>query len=169
DRHLAIEVLLRDKRVDHTVGFHGEREVEVLVGRGESLEVVGAVEPRRAVEIDSALSHRGHEVASRRSSLEYHVLEQVRHPGLAVVFHARADEIGDVDGGLGLRCVRKQQHLETIGKIVFGDALDRWSLARAWWKSRLCVTAQRNKKNARQYAANRTRKSHHGNVVHRKT
>ena len=42
-----VEVLLRDERVDHPVGFEVERPLEVLVAGVERLEVVRAV-PRRA-------------------------------------------------------------------------------------------------------------------------
>jgi hypothetical protein len=43
DRHLAVEVLLRDEGVRHPVGLDGDRPLEVVVARLEELEVVGAV------------------------------------------------------------------------------------------------------------------------------
>ena len=60
-----------------------------------------------------------------RRALEHQVLEQVRHAGLAVVFVARADQVGDVDGDGRFRGVREQQHLQAVRQAVFGDAFDR--------------------------------------------
>ena len=69
-----------------------------------------------------------------RRALEHHVLEQVRHAGLAVALEARADEVRDVDRHRRLRRVGEQQHLQPVVEPVLGDALDRcgpWSPSRA--------------------------------------
>ena len=57
----------------------------------------------------------------RLLALEQHVLEEVCHPGLAVAFVARADEVGDVDGHGRLRGVGEQQDLEAVVERVLGD------------------------------------------------
>ena len=108
--HLAVEILAGDERVDHAIGFHGERPVEVLRRRGEGLVIIRAIEPGRAIEIHAAPPELGHDVAARRGALEHQMLEQMRHAGLAVIFVRRADPIGDVDRRRGLGCIRKEQH-----------------------------------------------------------
>ena len=60
-----------------------------------------------------------------RRTFENQVFEQVRHPRLAVIFVARADQVGDVDGDRLLGRVREEQHAQTVGQTVFGNALDR--------------------------------------------
>ncbi len=131
DRHFAVEIFLGDERIDHAVGFHRQYPVEVLVGRGERLVIVGAVEAGRAVEVHSALAQAVHDVAARRRALEHHMLKQMRHARLAVRLLARSDFVGDVDGGLGLARVREQQDLEAVGEPVLGDALDARALRHA--------------------------------------
>jgi hypothetical protein len=90
---------------------------------------VGAVEPGGAVEIHAALAELGHDVALRRRALEEHVLEQVRHAGLAVVLHPRADEVSDVDRGFGLRRVGEEQDPQAVVEPVLRDALDGGALS----------------------------------------
>src|ERR1700692_4958878 len=92
----------------------------------------------------------------------------MRHPGLAGVFHPGADEIGDVDGGLGLRRVGKHQHLETIAETVFRDALERRAPAYAPRKRRPGVETQRGEENGRAYAADQSQRSDHGSMPARK-
>ncbi len=57
-------------------------------------------------------------------ALEQHVLEQVRHAGLAVALVARADEVGDVDRDRRLGGIGEEQHAQAVGEQVFGDAFD---------------------------------------------
>ena len=52
------------------------------------------------------------------------MLKKVRHAGLAVVFHAAADEIGRVDGRRGLALIGKQNNFEAIVELEALDALD---------------------------------------------
>ena len=129
--HLGVEVLFRDERIHHPVGLHRERPVEVLLGRGEGLEVVGAVEERRAVEAQPALAELLENAGDRGRPLEQQVLEQVRHAGLAVVLLARAHEIGDVDGRRRLGRVRKEQHPQAVRQRVLGHPFDRGALRHA--------------------------------------
>ena len=115
DRHLAVEVLLRDERVHHAVGLEIERPAQVLVGRLEGLEVVRAIEPRacRSAARRATVSSCGMFAVLRRA-LEQQVLEQVRHARLAVALVARADQVGDVHGDRGLRLVGEQQHVQAV-------------------------------------------------------
>ena len=137
DRHLGVEVLLRDERIHHPVGFHRERPVEILVGGGERLEIVGAVEERRAVETRSAAAELLEDARNRRRALEQQVLEQMRHARLAVVLLARAHEIRNVDGRRRLGGVGKQEHLQAVRKRVLGDPFDRRPLGDAGGQRRL--------------------------------
>ncbi len=124
-RHLRLEVLLGDEAVDHPVGLEVERPGEVRVRGGEGLEVVGAVVPGGAVGLRAVLGQLLRDVGMLRRALERQVLEQVRHPGLAVAFVPGADEIGDVDRDGRLRGVGEEQDAEPVREVVFGDALDR--------------------------------------------
>ena len=53
---------------------------------------------------------------------EIHVLQQVRHAGLAVAFVTGAHQVGDVDGHLGVGLVGIEQHAQPVGERVFRDA-----------------------------------------------
>jgi hypothetical protein len=64
----------------------------------EHFVVVGAVEGGGAVELHAAVGELARDVRVLGRALEHQVLEQVRHAGLAVVFLARADLVGDVHG-----------------------------------------------------------------------
>ena len=128
DGHLAVEIGAGDFRVHHPVRFHCERPIEVLIRCIERFVVVRAVVPGGPVVLHAALAHRVDETSGCRCSFEHQMLEQVRHAGLAVVLVTRADEIRDVHRGLGLACIRKQQHLEAVRERVFTDALDARAL-----------------------------------------
>jgi hypothetical protein len=122
--HLAVEVLLRNVRMDHAVGFHLQHPLQgVGVGR-ERGEVVGAVQPGGGVEVDAALLHLAADVGLRGRALEQQVLQQVRHAGLAVVLVHRADVVDQVHRHGGLGGIREQQHAQAIGQRVLADALD---------------------------------------------
>ncbi len=60
-----------------------------------------------------------------RRALEYQMFEQVRHPGLAVIFVTRADQVGHVNGDRLFGRVGKEQDAQAVGQTVLGDALDR--------------------------------------------
>ena len=128
DGHLAVEVFLRDVRVDHPVGLEIERPLQVHVGRAERLEVVRAVEPGRPVGPGAVGRQLLRDVGMVRRSLEDEVLEQVGHSGLAVVLVARAHLVGDVDRDRRLGRIGEEEHAQAVGKPVLGDALDRRDL-----------------------------------------
>jgi hypothetical protein len=123
--HLAVEVLARDARVHHAIGFHGERPVQVFRRGRDRLEVVGAVVRGRAVPARAAARELALDVGEVGRALEQHVLEQVRHAFLAVAFVARADQVDDVHGDrVGAR-IGQGEDLQAVGQPVFGDPLDR--------------------------------------------
>ena len=124
DRHLGVEIGAGDEAVDHRVGLPAEVPAQVVVVRREGGEVVGAVVPGAAVGAQAALGELGPDIARRRRALEQQVLEQVRHAGLAVALEARADPVGDVDGGARLGVVGHEQQLQPVLQPVFGDAFD---------------------------------------------
>ena len=125
DRHLGVERLLADEGLRHALGLDLDRELEVLRRRGEGLVVVRAVEARRAVHLHAAAAELLPQVLDRRRAEEQHVLEQVRHAGLAVVLVARADAVGDRDRRGRLARVGEEDDLEPVVERVLGHALDR--------------------------------------------
>jgi hypothetical protein len=64
DGHLGVEVALADERIHHPVGFHRQRPVEVVAGRGKRLEVIGTVPARAAVEAHAPAAQLLHDVAA---------------------------------------------------------------------------------------------------------
>ena len=142
-RHLGVEILARDERVDHRVGLPAEVPAQVVVVGREAGEVVGAVDPGRAVGAQPALGELGPHRAVRRRALEDQVLQQVRHAGLAVVLVARADVIGHVDRGRGLAVIGGQQDLQAVGQPVLADALDLGHrFGRAAARTPACTTTE---------------------------
>ena len=65
---------------------------------------------------------------------EVHVLQQVRHAGLAVAFVARADQVRHVDRDLGVGGVGIEQHAQAVGEDILGDAADGGLLFNTWGK-----------------------------------
>jgi hypothetical protein len=129
-RHLAVEIALAHERVDHPVGLHPERPLEVVAARRKRLEVVGAVVGGGAVVAPAAARELLLDVGMALGALEQEVLEQVRHAFLAVAFVARADEVHDVHGdGVDPR-VGQQQHAQAIGEPVLAHAFDGHHLLR---------------------------------------
>ena len=84
------------------------------VGGGEGLEVVRAIGTGRAVRSCAVLGEFLRKVGMLGRSLEDEVLQQVRHPRLAVPLVRRADEVGDVDGDRVLRRIGEQQDLQAV-------------------------------------------------------
>jgi hypothetical protein len=111
--------------VDHAIGLDLEHVIERLLARRESPVVIGAVDRGAAVVADPALLESGLDVRKALGPAKHQVLEQMRHPGLAVAFLPRADEIGDVDRHGVDRTVRDEQDPEAVRQAVLGDALDR--------------------------------------------
>ena len=87
-RHFGIEILAGDEGMDHAVGLHVERPLQVLGAGLEHFVVVGAVVRRGAVEVHAPAGELLRDAAVLGRTLEHHVLEQVGHAGLAVVFMA---------------------------------------------------------------------------------
>ena len=122
--HLGVEVVLGDEGIDHPVGFEVERPDQVVVVRREGLEVVGAVEPSRAIREGTAFGQFGGNVRMVGRPLEQQMLEEVGHARLAVALVARPHEVCDVHRDLLLALVREQQEAQAVGKPVLRDALD---------------------------------------------
>ena len=87
-RHFFVEQRLLDLAVDHAVGFQLERELKVLVGGVERLEVIGAVPGGGAVHVGAVILEFLFHILAGLSLEEHHVLQQVRHTGFAVAFLA---------------------------------------------------------------------------------
>ena len=124
-RHLGLEILLGNEAVDHAIGFQVERPVQVFSARREGFEVVGPIERRRPIGPRPVLGQFLRNVPMLGRTLEDHVLQEVRHPGLAVPFISRSYQIGHVDSDLWLGSVRKQKEMEPVGESVLGDTLNR--------------------------------------------
>src|SRR5581483_428763 len=103
---------------------------QVVAGRGEDLEVVGAIGPGGAVHLGATLLELRQHLGALGRALEHQVLEQVRHAGLAVAFVARADEVGDVHRQRRLGRVGEEQHAQAVRQRVLGDAIDGDDLGR---------------------------------------
>ena len=140
-RHLFVEDLLFDARVHHAVGFQFERPAQVLIGRADGFEVIGAVPRRRAVHLRAVVGQFLLDVGARLGLAEHQVLQQVRHAGFAVAFLARTHQVGDVHRDLGLGGVRKQQHVQAVRIGVLGDAFDRRHLLHAR-RQRLAISGR---------------------------
>ena len=121
-RHFGIEQRLFHLHIDHAVGFQAQGPFEVVVAGSHGFEVVGAVIRGGAVPLRAMVNNFFLDLASVGGLDKIHVLQQVGHPSLAITFVARADQIGHVDCDLGIRRVRKQQHAQSIGEGIFGDA-----------------------------------------------
>ena len=89
--HLGIEKLLFHAHVDHALGFEAQCPAQVGIAGGDGLEVVGAVEGGGAVPVGAVIGKVLLDVASVLGAEEEHVLDQVRHAGLAVAFVAGSD------------------------------------------------------------------------------
>ena len=124
DRHLGLEILRGDERVHHAVRFEIERPLEVLVGGGKRLEVVRAVEPRRAVGKRAVLVQFLRDVRVVRGPLEHQVFEEMGHARLAVSLVPGADEVGDVHRDALVALVWEEQEAQTVVEPVLGDPLD---------------------------------------------
>ena len=130
-RHLGVQVGAGDEAVQHRVGLPAQVPAQrVFVGR-EAGVVVGAVVGRGALRAHAALVELIPQVAGGGGAFENQVLQQVRHAGFAIAFVARADPVGDVDGGRGLAVVGHQEHLQAVLQAVLGDALDAGDLHQA--------------------------------------
>ena len=128
---LGREVFGLDRAVDHAVGLELDGELEVLVAGRQGLEVVGPIDPGRAVELGPALLHGPGDVGVGGRPLEDHVLQQVGHAGLAVALVPRADQDRQVDGDLGAGRIGEQEHAQAVIQPVLGDPLDRGDLSRS--------------------------------------
>jgi hypothetical protein len=107
---LVVEVLLAE-RVEqrrHAIRLEPERELELV--RWQGLEVVGPVEPGRAVHrAAGSLDERDVlRLSDVSRALEHHVLEEVGEAGLARDLVLRADVVPEVDG-------------DDRGQVVLGD------------------------------------------------
>ena len=99
DAALLVELALVDRaeQVAHAIRFEPQREID---GRGRhGLEVVGAVEVRRAVDVGDAdfLQRPEILVVVVLAAVEHQMLEQVREAGLAGHLVLRADVVPDRD------------------------------------------------------------------------
>ena len=128
DGHLRGQVLPLDEAVDEPVALHRDAELEVVVGGGHGLEVVGAIDVGGAVEAGPVIAEGLGDLRVVRGPLEDHVLEQVSHARLAITLVTAADEHGHVDGHGRPRCLGEEQHAGPVGQAVLGDPLDRWRL-----------------------------------------
>ena len=119
-RHLGVEQRLFDLHAGHALGFEPQRPLEIGVARGDGFVVVGAVVGGGAVEIGAVVGELLLDVAAGLGLLEQHVLEQVRHAGLAVTLVPGADEVGHVDRHLRLGVVGKQEDVQPVREGVLG-------------------------------------------------
>ena len=123
DRHFLRQRFRGDEGVDHPIGFHLEREVEVLIARDHGLVVVRSVRPRRTIEAGAVVLQALPRIRVIRRSLEHHVLEQVGHPLFAAAFLSRPYEVGDVHRDIRGTLIREEQDTQAVRKAILGDTL----------------------------------------------
>ena len=162
-RELALEVLLRDEAVHHAIRLELQGPRDVRIRGGHGLEVVRAIVPGAAVRSCAVRGELLRHVLVLGRALEHHVLQQVRHAGLAVAFVTRSDEIRDVDRRRRLRGVGEEEHVQPVGQRVLGDALDAREL-----RGSLAVRRERRRDQERgaqrDRAANGIMQERHGNL-----
>ena len=91
--------------------------------RGQRLEVVGPVEPRSRV---GGAAHpfdvlEMPVLGNVRRTLEHHVLEKVREPGLARAFVPRPHAVPEVDAGDRGPVIRRHHESQTVVESVLLD------------------------------------------------
>ena len=108
------------------------RELELV--RRHRLEVVGPVEPGRAVERAAGGLDERHVLGlpDVGRALEHHVLEQVREPGLARDLVLGADVVPDVHGHHGREVILRDDQAQAVGEALVGELDDgdghaRWT------------------------------------------
>ena len=101
-RHLGVKILLEHGHVRHAVLFQAQCPAQVIVAGVEGLKVHRLV--GRCLAVEAAACPVGQlleELSARLRALERHVLQQVRHTGLAIAFIARAHQVNHVHRDLG--------------------------------------------------------------------
>ena len=129
DGHLRLQILLLDEAVHEPVGLEIKGEFQIFIGRHQRLVIIHPVAGRASVELGAMLLKRLGNVRMPGCSLEDHVLQQVRHAGLAIPLLPGAHQHRHVHRHLGLRLVRHQQGPQTVVELVFSDPLHRSDFA----------------------------------------
>ncbi len=126
DLALVVEVLLAERleQRPHPVRLEPDRELQLV--RRQRLEVVRAVEPRRAVERPAGALDEGHvlRLADVRAALEHHVLEQVREAGLARDLVLGADVVPEVHGDHGREVVLGDDQAQPVRQALIAELDD---------------------------------------------
>ena len=119
-RQLGLIDLL--EQVAHAIGLEPQRQLELV--RRHRLEVVGAIEIRRAVDAGRAGAGEQPEVRVALDvlrALEHHVLEQVREARAAGRLVRGADVIPDVDADERHAMILGEDHFEAVRQRVLLD------------------------------------------------
>ena len=121
DLLLVLEVLDVDVERAHAIGFRPQHRLEHV--RGNDLEIVREVEPRRSVQepavgLDEADERHLAEVGR---ALEHHVFEQVRKPGAILGFIAKADVVIHGHARGRRRHIAREDHFQPVGELVILD------------------------------------------------
>ena len=124
-RHFRIQICLEHGHIRHAVSFKPKCPTQVFVARVERFKIHRLVFGCSAVEVAACpVGEILEEFSSRLCALERHVLQQMRHPGLAIAFVPRAYQVNDINRDLGLGVVRKQQHAKTVRERVFRNSFN---------------------------------------------
>ena len=127
DLALVVEVLLAERVEErgHAVRLEPQAEVELV--RRQRFEVVGPIQPGRAV-------HRAAGSLDQRDvlglgdvarALEHHVLEEVREPGLARLLVLGSDVVPDVDRNDRSEVVLGDDQAQAVGQPLIGEGHGR--------------------------------------------
>ena len=134
DLALVVELLPGDTRLEepHAVGLEPQAEIQLV--RGQGLEVVGAVEPRRPVERAAGILNELEVVLARHmlGPLEEEMLEEVRETGPAGALVFRSHVVHDVNGDERRGPVGLQDDPKPVVEGVLEDVeFHRWSPCRS--------------------------------------
>ena len=123
DLALVVEVLLRERVEEraHAIGLEPERELELVARQG--LEVVRAVEPRRAVHRPAGGLDESDVLGLPDvcGALEHDVLEEVGEARLAGHFVLRADVVPDVHRDDRCEVILGDDESEAVGLALVGE------------------------------------------------
>ena len=154
------------EQVPHAIRLEPQREFD-LVGR-DGLEVVGAIEIRRAVQIAGAGAFQQLDVLIRGNvlrALKHHVLEQMRKAGAAGLLVGGADVIPEVDGDERQPVVLRQDHPQPIRQRERFE-LDVGDVSRGARRRRGGLGQDsRRRKRRRDHGAKKGAKGSHGMLV----
>ena len=107
-RHFTRQIARANGRIHHAIRFERQSPIEIFFARGKYFVIVGAISPGGSIPLRTALREFLGDLWVIFAALEQHVLQQMRHARLTIIFMARTNEVGDVDDNRWLRHIGGQ-------------------------------------------------------------